>query len=198
MLIHENWRDVGVSTSRQDGCGEPGRYTWNVPKVIIIAGPNGAGKTTFAGEFLPAELNLRQFVNADLIAAGISPYAPDTAEIAAGRALLRRLDELILREESFVVETTLSGTWLVKRIKDWQSRGYIVVIIYVTLSNPEMAINRVAKRILLGGHAIPMPVIVRRFWRSQTLFNDIYKALVNDWIVYDNSGEVPRFESRKP
>jgi len=153
-----------------------------VPRVLIIAGPNGAGKTTFAKEFLPNEGALRQFVNADLIAQGISPFAPDTADVAAGRAMLARLDELSGSGVDFALETTLSGRWLLGHISKWRAMGYSVVLLYLQLSDPELAISRVANRVSLGGHHIPEDVILR----SLELRDSVYKGAVDRWFVYDN------------
>jgi len=162
-----------------------------VPRAIIVAGPNGAGKTTFAREFLPLEANCVQFVNADLIAAGISPFAPDTAELAAGRASLARMKELAAEGSDFAIETTLSGNWLKKHIAHWQSLGYVVELYYLRLDSPDHAVERVRKRVALGGHSIPEDVIRRRFIRSLNLFERQYKDLVDFWIEYDNGGREP-------
>jgi len=168
------------------------RYALAVPRAIIVAGPNGAGKTTFAREFLPLEANCIQFVNADLIAAGISPFAPDTAEIAAGRASLARLRELSGEGSDFAIETTLSGNWLRKYIANWQLAGYSVELYYLRLDSSNQAVQRVRKRVEMGGHSIPEDVIRRRFARSQNLFEHQYKDLVDYWIEYDNSWPEPQ------
>lgn len=123
-----------------------------------IAGPNGAGKTTFAREFLPNEADCPQFVNADLIAAGVSPFLPASADVTAGRIMLRRLDELTTERIGFAIETTHSGHWLANHIRQWKEEGYTVEIYYLRLPTPEMAITRIAKRVSEGGHHIPDPV----------------------------------------
>jgi predicted ABC-type ATPase len=152
-----------------------------------VAGPNGAGKTTFAREYLPNEGACKQFVNADLIAAGLSPFAPDTADAAAGRAMLRRLDELAARSTDFALETTLSGTWLLPRIRRWRGLGYSVDLYYLQLDCVELALRRVSQRVREGGHDIPEETVRRRFLRSRKLL-DVYKREVDHWIVFDNSG----------
>jgi predicted ABC-type ATPase len=166
-----------------------------VPKVYILAGPNGAGKTTFAREFLPHEAACRQFVNADLIAYGISPLAPETAEVSAGRAMIRRLDELTQAGEDLALETTLSGRWLHKRILDWKANGYFVDLRYLSLETADLAVMRVRQRVSQGGHGIPEITIRRRFYRSLVLLEKTYKASVHRWFVYDNSETVPVLKS---
>jgi predicted ABC-type ATPase len=121
-----------------------------VPKVYVFAGPNGAGKTTLAQEYLPKEGQVIQFINADIIAQGISPFAPETAEFASGRTMLKRIDELVSLKLDFAIETTLSGTWLVKRIHDWKSEGYMVHLCYVRLKSVELSISRVQERVSRG------------------------------------------------
>ena len=112
--------------------------------IIILAGPNGAGKTTFARSFLPQEANCLRFINADLIAAGLSPFAPEVAALTAGRLMLGEIESCVKRRESFAIETTLSGIGYVARIRQWRSMGYEVSLYFLTLPSPEMAI-RLAK-----------------------------------------------------
>ena len=160
-----------------------------MPKVIIIAGPNGAGKTTFARQFLPNEAKTIQFVNADLIAAGISPFDPASADVAAGKAMLRRLDDLAREGLDFALETTLSGLWLRDHILNWQSKGYSVELYYLRLSSAEISLERIRKRVSNGGHNIPEDVARRRFGRSLDLLDRVYKNAVDEWFVYDCDGE---------
>lgn len=131
-------------------------------KVIIIAGPNGAGKTTFARSFLPGEANLPRFINADLIAAGLAPFEPQTAAIRAGRLMLEEIGLSAGRGESFAFETTLSGLSYLRHIGQWRAGGYRVSLFFLGLPNVETAIARVASRVRQGGHDIPEPVIRRR------------------------------------
>ena len=161
-----------------------------MPTAIIIAGPNGAGKTTFAREFLPNEGACTQFVNADLIAAGLSPFAPETADVAAGRAMLRRLDELVSQRSDFAVETTLSGTWLLRRITHWKECGYTTILYYLQIDTPEIALQRIAQRVLDGGHDVPEGIVRRRFGRSRAKLES-FKRCVDLWIVYNNSDHEP-------
>ena len=132
-------------------------------KVIVIAGPNGAGKTTFAREFLPNEAGCPVFVNADLIAAGLAPFAPDTVAAQAGRMMLQELARHFAARESFAFETTLAGRAYLGHIRAWQAAGYRVKLIFLQLDSPEEAIARVAQRVRQGGHDIPQAIIRRRF-----------------------------------
>lgn len=133
------------------------------PRVIIIAGPNGAGKTTFAREFLPNEAGCPIFVNADLIAAGLSPFAPEIAAVQAGRLMLREMARHFAARVSFAFETTLSGRGYLRLIEQWQTVGYRVKLIFLQLASPEEAIARVAQRVKQGGHNVAEAVIRRRF-----------------------------------
>lgn len=166
-----------------------------MPNVLIIAGPNGAGKTTFAREFLPNEARTIQFVNADLIAAGISPFDPASADVTAGRTMIRRLDDLAEEGLDFALETTLSGMWLKPHILNWRERGYVVKLHYLRLSRVELSLERVKNRVAKGGHNIPEDVIRRRFDRSLRLLESTYKNLVDDWFVYDNDSRTVLVES---
>lgn len=161
-------------------------------RVIIIAGPNGAGKTTFATEFLPNEADCPVFINADLIAAGLSPFQPELAAIKAGRLMLHEMAERVARDESFAFETTLAGSRYARSIPRRQQAGYRVTLIFLSLPSNDMAIARVRQRIRQGGHAVPIDVIRRRFAAGRTNFERLYRELVDDWAEYDNSGPQPR------
>lgn len=160
-------------------------------KIIIIAGPNGAGKTTFARSFLPAEADLPRFINADLIAVGLAPFAPETAAIRAGRLMLEEIELCVQRGESFAFETTLSGLGYLRHIKNWRGQGYLVNLFFLSLPNVETAIERVASRVRQGGHDIPEVVIRRRFAGGLDNFHRHYKMVVDDWTLYDNGGAEP-------
>lgn len=155
-------------------------------RIVIIAGPNGAGKTTFAREFLPNEANCPTFVNADLIAAGLSPFAPELAAFKAGRLMLEEIAAYVKRGESFAFETTLSGLSYAQMIPVWRSSGYAVELAFLSLPDVEMAIERVAMRVKQGGHNISEDVIRRRFTHGISNF-ERYKLLVDSWQLYDNS-----------
>ena len=161
------------------------------PHAILIAGPNGAGKTTFAREYLPGEPEGVRFLNADLIAAGLSPFDPDRAALRAGRLLLSLIDESVAQRESFTVETTLSGHGYARSIPRWQAAGYFVTLIFLALPDVETAIARVAERVRQGGHDIPVPTIRRRFEAGRKNFETVFKPLVDEWLLIDNAGDAP-------
>lgn len=162
-----------------------------MPKAIIIGGPNGAGKTTFARQFLTNEAACEQFVNADLIAAGFSPFAPQTAEVAAGKAMIERIDALVAQRSSFALESTLSGHWLLPRIQTWKQLGYEIDLHYLMLKSPEEALSRIAQRVLEGGHDVPEAIVRRRFERSMALL-ETYRSQVDRWTIIDNSLGQPK------
>jgi len=161
-------------------------------KVVIIAGPNGAGKTTFAREFLPAEAELPTFINADLIAAGLSPFDPGVAAIRAGRTMLAEIDRHAAAGRSFAFETTLAGHTYARRIDAWRSQGFTVELIFLSLRFSDEAIARVAMRVRQGGHDVPPEVIRRRFSAGMRNFLGQYRHRVDFWQWYDNSGVAPR------
>jgi len=161
------------------------------PKIIVIAGPNGAGKTTFAREFLPHEAGCPVFVNADLIAAGLSPFAPERAALQAGRLTLEAIAQHVARRESFAFETTLSGKTYARKIAQWQQFGYRVELFFLSLPSADMAVQRVAERVRQGGHHILEATIRRRFEAGRRLLTEVYQPLVNQWVVYDSAGDEP-------
>jgi predicted ABC-type ATPase len=161
--------------------------------IIIIAGPNGAGKTTFAREFLPQEASCLTFINADLIAQGLSPFRPEEAAVRAARLMLEMIAECVKRGESFAIETTLSGRTYARMIPQWKQAGYQVALFFLQLPSENLAVARVADRVAQGGHDIPEPVIRRRFHAGIANFHALYKPLVDAWKLYDNSGERPIF-----
>ena len=160
-------------------------------KVIIIAGPNGAGKTTFAREFLPNEAACPVFVNADLIAAGLAPFAPDTAAVQAGRLMLAELERHFRLGESFAFETTLAGRAYLRHIRQWQQAGYRVELIFLQLNHADEAVARVEQRVRQGGHHIAETVIRRRFAAGLENFHRHYASAVDAWALYNNAGEKP-------
>lgn len=160
-------------------------------KIVIIAGPNGAGKTTFAREFLPNEADCPTFINADLIATGLSPFKPELAAIKAGRLMLAEMKANVDKSHSFAFETTLSGRGYVRLIREWRRLDYQVKLIFLSLATPEEAIARVAARCAQGGHYIPDDVVRRRFYSGLKLFQTVYRHEVNLWRLYDNSSDTP-------
>jgi predicted ABC-type ATPase len=168
------------------------KHGLNLKKIIIIAGPNGAGKTTFARDFLPAEAQTLRFINADLIAAGLAPFNPETASFKAGRLMLEEIDECVDAGHSFAFETTLSGLTYLKKIALWQAHGYQVKLWFLSLPNEDIAVSRVARRVLQGGHNIPEDVIRRRFKAGLENFHERYSKAVDSWAFYDSSGMHPK------
>lgn len=159
------------------------------PRLYIVAGCNGAGKTTASMAVLPDILKCREFVNADEIAKGLSPFDPSAVAFVAGRLMLTRISLLMRERKSFAIETTLAtGTYrhLVQRA---HAMGYQVVLLFFWLPSPEMAVERVAKRVSEGGHNIPSEVVHRRYWKGlHNLFN-VFIPMVDAWMIFDNSAE---------
>lgn len=160
-------------------------------KIVIIGGPNGAGKTTFAREYLPHEGECVAFVNADLIAAGLSPFAPEIATLRAGRLMLEEINSHVRAGRNFAFETTLSGLTYLRLIPMWQRQAYRVKLVFLSLENAHLAVARVAARVAQGGHAVPEEVIRRRYLSGWRNFEQRYKVIVDAWAHYDNSGHSP-------
>lgn len=160
-------------------------------KIIILAGPNGAGKTTFARTFLPAEAHCPRFINADLIAEGLSPFSPETAALKSGRLMLEEMAALTAQGDSFAFETTLAGLGYLRHIREWRRLGYHVSLFFLALPSADLAVARVAERVKQGGHHVPEPVIRRRFAAGWRNFQEHYSARVDAWALYDNSGDEP-------
>jgi predicted ABC-type ATPase len=158
------------------------------PRCIIIAGPNGAGKTTFAREYLPTGVGVINFVNADLLAAGLSPLRPELAALDAGRLFLAELDRLSSERRNFAFESTLSGLTYVTRLRRWKSKGYRIEIVFFRLVSVQLALRRIAARVKQGGHNVPHADVLRRLERGWRNFENVYKPLADSWAVYDNSG----------
>lgn len=162
-----------------------------MPTCWIIAGPNGAGKTTFALEYLPALAHCRTFINADLIAAGLSPLAPERQLLAASRLFLREIEDCIAVRQDFAFETTLSGRSYLKLLQRLRAQGWRVELIYLALPSAEMSRLRVAERVAHGGHDIPDDDIARRFPRSLTNLFRLFAPQVDQTRCFMNSGEIP-------
>jgi predicted ABC-type ATPase len=159
--------------------------------LYIISGPNGAGKTTASYTVLPKILQCKEFVNADEIARGLSPFNPESVAIEAGRLMLKRISELLQRNESFSIETTLSTRSYFRLVEKAHTQGYEVTLLYFWLKSPEQAIARVAERVAKGGHNIPKDIVFRRYREGlDNLFN-IYMPIVDTWVLVNN-GEMPR------
>ncbi len=173
------------------GATKPKRAKKAALRCVVIGGPNGAGKTTFAREFLPREAGIERFVNADLIAAGISPFNPELAALAAGRLFLAEIERLIAARESFAFESTLAGLRQAEWLRRMKRLGYSIEIVFLRLPSPEMAVARVAARVRQGGHNVPAESIRRRFHRGWANFHSTYRMLADAWAVYDNSSGQP-------
>lgn len=161
------------------------------PTVIILGGVNGAGKTTSSRRLLAEQLVVTSFVNADEIARGLSAFAPETAAISAGRILLQRIKELANERTSLAFETTLAGRTYMPFLRDLRRVGYAVEIHYFWLRSADLAVERVRKRVMSGGHGIPEPTIRQRYEKSVRNFWTAYRGSADAWYVYDNSGASP-------
>ena len=160
--------------------------------VYVIAGPNGSGKTTFATAFLPEFVHCPEFVNADLLAAGLSPFRPGSAALSAGRLVLARIGELARRKADFGFETTLSGRGYLKLIRALRAQGYRVHLYFLWISSPDLAVRRIRERVRGGGHPVPEDDVRRRFRRSIANFLGPYRPLLDTWMLFDNDGVRPR------
>jgi len=159
--------------------------------IYIIAGCNGAGKTTASFTILPEILDCKEFVNADEIAKGLSPFQPEKVAFEAGRIMLERIEVLLKSNENFAFETTLSTKSYKQKLIQAKQNGFKVKLLFFWLPTIEMAVNRVAIRVSEGGHSIPEDVIERRYSRGIENLFKIYIPLCNDWAVFDNSDETP-------
>ena len=168
------------------------------PLCVVIAGPNGAGKTTFARRYLSGVLQIEHFVNADLIAAGLSPLAPSSAALRAGRLVLQEIDRLARARESFAFESTLSGRAYEKRLKRLKRLGYRIEIVFLRVASPQLALRRIAARVRQGGHDVPKADVLRRFDRGWANFLSIYQPLADAWVTYENSGRIAKELARGP
>lgn len=157
------------------------------PSVYVIAGPNGAGKTTFAAKFLPDFVHCSEFLNADLIAAGLSPFSPQLQNFRASELMLERMQELLDDRKTFSFETTLAARSYARRIPEWQASGYRVFLFFLWLPSEDLAIERVANRVQQGGHDIPVPTIRKRYQRGLSNFRSLYSPIVDGWLLLDGS-----------
>ena len=159
--------------------------------VYIIAGPNGSGKTTFAREFLPTYAHCPNFVNADLIAQGLSPFSPRAAAIRSGRLVLEEIHGFARKEADFGFETTLSGKSYVNLLKALKRQGYKLHLFFLWVPGPELAVARIKERVAEGGHNVPIQDVKRRFNRSISNFFRLYEPLLDSWMFFNNAGSVP-------
>lgn len=158
-----------------------------MPNLYIISGCNGAGKTTASYTMLPEIVKCKEFINADEIAKGLSPFQPEKAAIQAGRIMLLRMNEMLRLKEDFAIETTLATKSYAKFIEKAQKVGYFVTLIYFWLNSPELAIRRVHERVKSGGHNVPPDVIRRRYDAGRHNLFSLYTPVTDFWMVIDNS-----------
>jgi predicted ABC-type ATPase len=168
-----------------------------MPNLYIVAGPNGAGKTTYVRDFLPQEMRCKEFVNADLIAAGLSPFAADKAAFQAGRIMLERLRELAGRREDFSFETTLSGRAYAAWLAEIRRAGYRVRLDFLWIPDLTITNRRVEQRVRKGGHDIPEEVQRRRFQLGIRNLAELYRPLIDWWRLYDNTGSRPHLVAQE-
>jgi predicted ABC-type ATPase len=159
------------------------------PKCYVIGGPNGAGKTTFAMRYLPRIVSCRNFVNADMIAQGLSPFDTHSVEAEAGRIFLRRIGELIEDHADFAFESTLSGRAYARLFRRLRDAGFSVVLFYLWIPGVEFSAERVASRVENGGHDIPPDAIARRYLKSLRNLFGLYMPLADRTLIFDNSAE---------
>ena len=162
------------------------------PQVYIIAGPNGSGKTTFATEFLPNYADCPTFINADTIARGLSGFSPDAVALKAGRVLLEQIASYAARRINFAFETTLSGTSYLLRLKNMREKGYVIHLFFLWIPDVRLSLARIASRVKMGGHDINEKVVRRRFHKGIENFFKRYRAVVDSWMLFDNSGDMPQ------
>jgi len=167
-----------------------------IKNIYIIAGSNGAGKTTFATKFLPEYAKCPNFINADLIAKGLSPFEPRMAALKAGKIVLQQIREFSGRGLDFGFETTLSGKSYAKLLEELKGKGYKLHLFYLWIPNTKLAIERIRGRVLEGGHNIPDIDVLRRFTRSISNFFSLYRPLLTTWMMFDNSGQKPELIAR--
>jgi predicted ABC-type ATPase len=163
-----------------------------MPNLYIVAGCNGAGKTTASFTILPEMLSCREFVNADSIAAGLSPFNPESVAIEAARLMLSRIQELLESRGDFAFETTLATRSYVSLVKEAQATGYKVTLLFMWLDSPATAVRRVAGRVAKGGHSIPVEVIERRYFRGIINLVNLYIPICNRWMIVDNETVTPK------
>ena len=165
--------------------------------IYIIAGPNGSGKTTFAKTFLPEYAKCERFINADLIAAGLSPFSPQQAAIKSGKLVLEQIKEYSKNGVDFGFETTMSGVTYLKYFKMFKEKGYEINIFFLWIPDPKLAIARIKDRVAQGGHNVPVKDIKRRFNRSIENFFKHYHLLADKWILFNNAEPKPKIIAKK-
>ena len=156
-------------------------------QIVTLIGANGAGKTTASYTVLPEILNCREFVNADEIARGLSPFNPESVAIEAGKLMLQRIEDLLAKDETFSIETTLATKSYINLVRRAQAKGYTVRLLFFWLNSPELALLRIAERVSKGGHNIPEPIVRRRYVAGIRNLFCLFMSEVDSWEIYDNS-----------
>ena len=163
-----------------------------MPTIYVIAGPNGVGKTTFADKYLPDEAKQLEFVNADLIARGLSPYDPDVVAMDAGRIAIGRIRQLVADKIGFAWETTMSGRSAAGWLREAKAAGFTLKCYFIWVRQPEITLTRIRQRVVEGGHNIPEAVSRRRFFKTIENFFQIYRPVFDAWKLYENDLPEPR------
>jgi predicted ABC-type ATPase len=162
------------------------------PSLYVIAGPNGSGKTTFSKKFLPDYVECLEFVNVDLIAKGLSPFTPERAMLQAGRIMLEQIHSLGNRGIDFGFETTLAGKTYLKLLNELKQKGYSIHLFFLWIKSVKLALERIELRVQQGGHSIPEATVRRRFRRGILNFFHEYQPVVDSWVIFDNSEDIPK------
>ncbi|MBI4368123.1 MAG: hypothetical protein HY588_01875 [Candidatus Omnitrophica bacterium] len=184
--LYDEMRSIVEKTAPQERSSQK-----RTSSVYVIAGPNGAGKTTFAKTFFPRYLNCKVFINADLIAGGLAPLAPERAALKAGKLLLEEIKQTARRGIDFGFETTLSGKSYVRLFGDLIRSGYAIHLFFLWIPNVEISLRRIRERVRRGGHNIPEPVVRRRFHRGIENLFKLYAGFLSSWTIFDNSTPHP-------
>jgi predicted ABC-type ATPase len=162
-----------------------------MPVIYLVAGCNGAGKSTASFSMLPEILKCKEFINADNIAAGLSPFQPESVSFEAGRVMLKRIDQLVRIRVDFAIETTLSSRNYLLKVPEWKKQGYQVIMVYFWLINPELALERINDRVKKGGHSVSNDIVLRRYYRGIKNLFDYFIPVCDYWLIVDNSTEIP-------
>jgi predicted ABC-type ATPase len=165
--------------------------------VYIIAGPNGSGKTTFATKFLPDYVKCPHFVNADLIARGLSPFSPEIAAMKAGRIVLEQIATFASKGVDFGFETTMAGKTYYNLLEILKRQGYHLHLFFLWIPGPDLAIVRIQDRVAEGGHGVPSADVRRRFKRSLENFTKLYQPILDSWMLFNNTGSIPQLIAKK-
>lgn len=193
MSLVNQWfgrtKEIQCTGYQTHGRSQPECYLSDTPTLVLLAGPNGAGKTTFINGFLRERAEAFLFVNPNEVARGLTG-AGSGRDLAAGRRVLERLDELAAERADFVLETTLATRSHAVRIHDWKAAGYRFELIYLRLPSADHSVARVAHRVAEGGHGIPEETLRRRFDLSFGYLENTYKPLADEWKVYASGGEM--------